>query len=123
MILMPEVAPLKYQKFMIGFIGIVLSVSGVLGPLLGGVLTEYATWRWVFWIKFVSFSSRELRTPTNDDTTAALSAEFRLSLSTLLGRIRSNSRLSCLEGGRMWTIWGPFFCKPSGPDIPVDHVL
>ncbi|KAK1755992.1 NADP-dependent 3-hydroxy acid dehydrogenase [Echria macrotheca] len=50
MILMPEVAPFKYQKFMIGFIGTCIAVAGVLGPLLGGVITEYKTWRWVFWI-------------------------------------------------------------------------
>lgn len=115
MILMPEVAPLKYQKFMIGFIGIVLSVSGVLGPLLGGVLTEYTTWRWVFWIKFVSLVFYTPSAPTNDGSVVALLAESQRSLSTLLGRIRSSSRLSCLEGGRMWITWDRFFCKPSDP--------
>jgi len=53
MIILPEVAPLNYQGVVSSLIGIVLAASGVLGPLIGGVLTQYASWRWVFWIKFV----------------------------------------------------------------------
>ncbi|KAK0627689.1 major facilitator superfamily transporter [Immersiella caudata] len=50
MIILPEVAPLNYQGVVSSLIGIVLAASGVLGPLIGGVLTQYASWRWVFWI-------------------------------------------------------------------------
>jgi len=54
MIILPEVAPLKYQGVVSSLIGVVLAAAGVLGPLIGGVLTQYASWRWVFWIKFVA---------------------------------------------------------------------
>ncbi|KAK0645606.1 major facilitator superfamily domain-containing protein [Cercophora newfieldiana] len=50
MIILPEAAPMKYQGVVTGLIGIVLAAAGVLGPLIGGLLTEYASWRWVFWI-------------------------------------------------------------------------
>ncbi|MEJ2420082.1 MAG: hypothetical protein P8Y45_24845, partial [Exilibacterium sp.] len=30
--------------------GSVIAMSGVLGPVLGGVITNYTTWRWIFWI-------------------------------------------------------------------------
>lgn len=53
MIILPECAPLKYQGVVSSLIAIVLAASGILGPLIGGLLTEYASWRWVFWIKFV----------------------------------------------------------------------
>lgn len=31
--------------------GMVVAISGVLGPVLGGVITHYTTWRGVFWNK------------------------------------------------------------------------
>ncbi|KAI1103902.1 major facilitator superfamily transporter [Jackrogersella minutella] len=50
MIILPEVAPRKLQRFIGGIVGIVITISSVLGPVLGGILTEYTTWRWIFWI-------------------------------------------------------------------------
>ncbi|KAL1841855.1 hypothetical protein VTJ49DRAFT_6532 [Mycothermus thermophilus] len=50
MIIMPEVTPDRAKKYIAGVVGLVLAASGVLGPVLGGILTEYAGWRWVFWI-------------------------------------------------------------------------
>ncbi|KAI2619234.1 major facilitator superfamily transporter [Hypoxylon sp. NC1633] len=50
MIILPEVTPRKQKKFTGGLIGMTITISGVLGPVLGGTLTKYATWPWVFWI-------------------------------------------------------------------------
>jgi len=36
----------KYQ----GILGAVYGLSSVIGPLLGGFLTDYASWRWVFYV-------------------------------------------------------------------------
>ena len=53
MILLPEVSSLKSQQYVGLLVGATLAMSGVMGPLLGGALTQYADWRWVFWIKCV----------------------------------------------------------------------
>ncbi|KAK3390892.1 major facilitator superfamily transporter [Podospora didyma] len=50
MIVFPELTPDEQKKFIAGIVGIVVAAAGVLGPVLGGVLTEYASWRWVFWL-------------------------------------------------------------------------
>jgi len=51
MVIMPEMAR-ESQKSMIGaIVGTVIAIAGVLGPVVGGLLTNNATWRWVFWIK------------------------------------------------------------------------
>ncbi|KAI8958927.1 major facilitator superfamily transporter [Daldinia sp. FL1419] len=50
MVILPEVAPMKVKRFIGGLIGIVLATSGLLGPTIGGALSEYTTWRWIFWI-------------------------------------------------------------------------
>ncbi|KAL2135894.1 hypothetical protein VTI74DRAFT_6493 [Chaetomium olivicolor] len=50
MIIMPELTPDHQKKYIAAVVGLVLTTSGVLGPVLGGILTQYTSWRWVFWI-------------------------------------------------------------------------
>ena len=51
MVILPELCPPQLEQYIGSLIGIVLAGSGVLGPVLGGILTYYANWRWIFWIK------------------------------------------------------------------------
>ena len=51
MIIFPEMSPPNARKAIAPLIGSIISMSGVLGPILGGLFTHYATWRWIFWIK------------------------------------------------------------------------
>ncbi|MCH8948458.1 MAG: MFS transporter [Acidobacteria bacterium] len=51
MVIIPELCPQELQQHIGSLIGLVIAGSGVLGPILGGFLTEFASWRWVFWIK------------------------------------------------------------------------
>lgn len=53
MIVLPELTLDKNKKYIGAIVGMVIATSGVMGPVLGGVLTQYITWRWVFWIKYV----------------------------------------------------------------------
>jgi MFS family permease len=48
------VPPAKYPTY-IAIISSVFAISSVLGPLLGGAISDNATWRWVFWIKCALF--------------------------------------------------------------------
>jgi MFS family permease len=51
MVIIPEITPPKVVKWISGLAGVVITISGVLGPVLGGIITQYTTWRWIFWIK------------------------------------------------------------------------
>jgi MFS family permease len=53
MIVLPELTPHHLQKHIASLVGLVIASAGVLGPVLGGILTQYTSWRWVFWIKSV----------------------------------------------------------------------
>ncbi|RDW58158.1 MFS multidrug transporter-like protein [Coleophoma cylindrospora] len=50
MVIFPEISTLNMRKWIGGVIGAVVAMSGVLGPVLGGVITSKTTWRWIFWI-------------------------------------------------------------------------
>ncbi|ORX55145.1 MFS general substrate transporter [Hesseltinella vesiculosa] len=49
-VVISEMVPLEKRGSYQGLINAVFALSSVLGPLIGGSLTEYVTWRWVFFI-------------------------------------------------------------------------
>ena len=42
--------PLRKRAIYIALLSSMFGISSVVGPILGGVLTDRATWRWCFWI-------------------------------------------------------------------------
>lgn len=53
MIILPELTPVKARNSIAPFIGMTISMAGVIGPILGGAFSSH--WQWVFWIKSVRF--------------------------------------------------------------------
>ena len=53
-VIFPDISPPRMLGLIGSIIGMVIAISGVLGPVLGGVITHNTTWRWVFWIKYIS---------------------------------------------------------------------
>ena len=49
MIIASDVTTLEKRGKYNGFIGAMVALGNGLGPLIGGVLTAKASWRWVFW--------------------------------------------------------------------------
>lgn len=54
MSVMTEITPLKHIGAASGLMGAVFAASSLIGPLIGGALSEGGTWRWVFLLKYVS---------------------------------------------------------------------
>lgn len=49
----------KYQ----GIVGAVIAVGNGIGPLIGSVFSQHATWRWCFWINVSTDRARRIRLP------------------------------------------------------------
>ena len=60
MVIIPEIVGAKKMSMVSGFIGMTLGCSGILGPVLGGLISRFSTWRWIFYIKYVIHSSDSL---------------------------------------------------------------
>ncbi|KAJ6024771.1 MFS general substrate transporter [Penicillium herquei] len=50
MLMVGQNVPLHRRAFFNALIMSMASIAAVLGPIVGGALTEHATWRWCFWI-------------------------------------------------------------------------
>lgn len=48
MVIGVEITPVQYWGAFSGMIGISLATGSVLGPILGGAITERASWRWIY---------------------------------------------------------------------------
>lgn len=46
-----EVGPKNKPSLLGALIGMTLAISFVLGPVLGGSITNFCSWRWIFYIK------------------------------------------------------------------------
>ena len=60
MVICPEIAPPRLLPVVVSLLGCTVAVSGVCGPVLGGIITGNTTWRWIFWIKYACTSPQSL---------------------------------------------------------------
>ncbi|KAH8654523.1 MFS multidrug transporter-like protein [Tricladium varicosporioides] len=49
-VILPEICPTHLLQSIGSSVGAVVAMSGILGPVLGGIITHSTTWRWIFWI-------------------------------------------------------------------------
>ena len=42
-----------------GVVGAVIAIASATGPIVGGVLTQSASWRWCFWVNSETHQSRQ----------------------------------------------------------------
>jgi EmrB/QacA subfamily drug resistance transporter len=45
-----ELVPIHKRSLVFALMGVIFSISSVVGPLMGGAFTEHVTWRWCFYI-------------------------------------------------------------------------
>lgn len=51
-VVLPEICPARFFPIIAALTGLVVAVAGCLGPVLGGVISQHTTWRWMFWMKW-----------------------------------------------------------------------
>jgi MFS family permease len=49
-IIISDLFSVRKRSLYLGYVGFVWAVAGSAGPLIGGALTQFRSWRWCFWI-------------------------------------------------------------------------
>ncbi|RDB25788.1 Efflux pump roqT [Hypsizygus marmoreus] len=47
---LPQITTMEQRPILMGTFGAVFAISSIVGPLLGGVLSDHVSWRWCFYI-------------------------------------------------------------------------
>ncbi|KAM0415968.1 hypothetical protein ACHAPT_013067 [Fusarium lateritium] len=49
-VIISDLFSVRKRSLYLGFVGFVWALAGSAGPLIGGAFTQFASWRWCFWI-------------------------------------------------------------------------
>ncbi|MBD0324300.1 MAG: MFS transporter, partial [Aldersonia sp.] len=92
-----------------GYLASVWALSAVVGPTLGGVFAEYASWRWIFWVNVPLCLLAAWMLMRNLHEERARRAARRIDyLGTTLLTLGSGAvMLGLLEGGHSWAWLSP----------------
>ncbi|MEA2310074.1 MAG: hypothetical protein QOE28_42 [Solirubrobacteraceae bacterium] len=95
----------RYQ----GYIASVFALATIVGPLLGGVLVEHASWRWVFLVNLplgiVALAALALRLPASEPDERARGRALDAAGAGLLAGATAALMLACIWGGDRYG-WG-----------------
>lgn len=94
---MADLVPIRERSKYMAPIGMMFALASIAGPLIGGFLTDYMSWRWTFWVKIpigllvigICWKGLHLRVPDVD---------FRLDLMGILSMSVAVSSLTLFLG-------------------------
>src|SRR4051812_21830327 len=102
------VAPRERGRYQ-GYIAATFAVATIVGPLLGGVLVDHASWRWVFLVNLplgvVALGALAARLPTPAAERSTPSAPLDAAGAALLAGATSALMLACIWGADRYG-WG-----------------
>lgn len=91
-----------------GYIASVWGVASLVGPALGGVFSDFASWRWIFWVNLpIGAAAVWMLVRRFDEQVTRRSARPDLAGSALLTLGGTALLLALLEGGVRWTWASP----------------
>src|SRR4051794_14987491 len=102
------VAPRERGRYQ-GYIAATFAAATVLGPLVGGLLVQHASWRWVFYVNLpvgaLALAGLRARLPAPDPDRERPTSRLDLAGAALLATATSALLLTCLWGGDRYA-WG-----------------